>query len=63
MLKLFCTTEYTGEPIHWTLVSQQADNGVVKSIYEAPSKCFKDRKYHMETIESETLEAQHLRIR
>lgn len=59
MRKLFCNTGVAGEPINWLLLSQQTVNGMTKSVYEAPSKFF-HRTYHMETIESDTRDAQHL---
>lgn len=61
MLKLFCSTGIAGEPIDWSLVSQQAGNGMVKSVYEAPCAPL-DRTYHLVTIESNRLDAQHLSI-
>lgn len=56
MRKLFCNTGVAGEPVNWLLLSQQTVNGITKSVYEAPSKFF-HRTYHMETIESNTLDA------
>lgn len=61
MPKLFCTVGIAGEPINWSLISQQSDNGMIKSVYEAPSMYF-NRTYHLETIESNALDAQHLSI-
>lgn len=61
MINLFCTTGVTGELIDWSLVSQQADNGMVRSVYEAPCVPL-HRTYHMETIKSDRLDAQHLSI-
>lgn len=61
MINLFCTTGVAGEPIEWSLVSQQADNGMVRSVYEAPCVPL-HRTYHMVTIKSDLLDAQHLSI-
>ncbi len=61
MRKLFCNSGIAGEPITWTLLSRQSVDGMIKSVYEAHSKCF-NRTYHMETIESNDLDAQHLSI-
>ena len=61
MLKFFCTTGIAGEPVDWSLISQQADNGMIKSVYEAPCVPL-DRTYHLVTSESNRLDAQHLSI-
>ncbi len=61
MLKFFCTAGVAGEPVDWFLISQQADNGMVKSVYEAPCAPL-GRTYHLVTIESNRLDAQHLSI-
>lgn len=62
MQKPRLTAGLAGEPIHWSLLSRQEDYGVVRSIYQAPSLNF-DLTYHVETIDSETLDAEHYRIR
>ena len=61
MHNLFCTVGIAGEPIDWSLVSQQSVKGMIKSVYEAPSACF-NRTYHMETIKSDAVDVQHLSI-
>ena len=61
MLKPFCSAGIAGEPVDWSLISQQADDGMIKSVYEAPCAPL-DRTYHLVTIECNRLDAQHLSI-
>ncbi len=61
MSKIFYTTGLAGEPINWSLLSRQLIDGMIQSVYEAPSTCF-NRTYHLITIESDNLDAQHLSI-
>lgn len=61
MSKIFCTTGIAGESINWSLISRQAGNGMVESVYEAPCVSL-NRTYHMVAIESDRLDVQHLSI-
>lgn len=54
---------FNNEPINWELVSQSESNGLITSVFEAPSKKY-DKIYHLIDISGDDISVkQHLSFR